>query len=49
MEMITTFKEKPNIYNLDYNFIDFSLDMTNKLFCTFTSGEDLDGLVKTVT
>jgi hypothetical protein len=49
METITTFKEKPNIYNLDYNFLDFSIDMTNKLFCTFTSGEDLDGLVQNVT
>ena len=49
MEMITAFKEKPNIYNLDYNFLDFSIDMTNKLFCTFTIGDDLDGLVQNVT
>jgi hypothetical protein len=47
--MITTFKEKTNIYNLDYNFLDFSINMTNKLFCTFASEDDLDGLVQNVT
>ena len=47
--MITTFKEKTNIYNLDYNFLDFSIDMTNKLFCTFASEDDLDGLVQNIT
>ncbi len=48
MEMITPFKEKPNIYNLDYNFLDFNIDMTNKLFCTFASEDDLNGLVQNI-
>lgn len=49
MEMITTFEKSPNIYDSNHNFIDFSLDMTNKLFCTFTDDVDLDGLVQNIT
>jgi len=49
MEMITTFEKSPNIYDMNGNFIDFSLDMTNKLFCTFTDDVDLDGLVQNIT
>jgi hypothetical protein len=49
MDVTTVFKGKSNIYNLDYNLLDFSIDMTNKLFCTFTGEDDLDGLVQNIT
>ena len=44
--------KKPNTYNMD-DFQDFTTlnirDLNNKLFCTFTTLEDLDSLVDSIT
>lgn len=34
-----------NMYTMDYDINPFDHMLNNKLFCTFTSGEELDGLV----
>jgi hypothetical protein len=47
MDTATIFNPSPHIYDLDYNASDLE-NMNNKLFCTFTSGEDLDGLVQDI-
>ena len=52
MEIITTLNKIPDMYTMD----DFSTitnqnlgDLTNKLFCTFTTLEDLEDLLSTIT
>lgn len=47
MDTATIFDNPPYIYDVDYNAIDLE-NMNNKLFCTFTSGEDLNGLVQNI-
>ena len=37
-----------NIYAPKYDFLIDDMGLNNKLFCTFTSGEDLDGLVQDI-
>jgi hypothetical protein len=48
MEQHIIFKGKQHIYDLDHNIFNFSFDMTNKLFCTFTDGVDLEELVQNI-
>tara|TARA_B100000035_G_scaffold304623_1_gene304576 strand:- start:1396 stop:1857 length:462 start_codon:yes stop_codon:yes gene_type:complete len=45
--MLNTLKESPNTYNIyDFNSaVDLTL-MNNRLFCTFTTLEDLDNLIE---
>lgn len=52
METHMILNKKPNTYNMD-DFQDFTTlnirDLNNKLFCTFTTLEDLDSLVDSIT
>ena len=48
MEETTILNNTPNIYTVNYDF-DNPLnvgDLNNKLFCTFTSLEGIDGLIE---
>ena len=48
--MITTLNKKPNTYNMNYDVITSvkEIDLNNKLFCTFTTLENLDGLLEDI-
>ena len=48
MDLVTTLDNPSYIYGIDYDYentINFT-DLNNKLFCTFTSLDNLDNLVK---
>lgn len=45
MELTTTLPKYDYIYGADIHSPQNYIDLNNKLFCTFTSLEDLDGLV----
>ena len=48
MDLVTTLDSPSHIYGIDYDYentINFT-DLNNKLFCTFTSLDNLDNLVK---
>ena len=50
--MITTLERSPNTYNPEYDVvtdIQNLSDLNNKLFCTFTTLEELDGLLAKIT
>ena len=50
--MITTLDKQPNTYNTNYDVITSIkniTDLNNKLFCTFTTLENLDLLLKSIT
>ena len=49
--MITTLDKQPNTYNTNYDVITSIkniTDLNNKLFCTFTDLESLDGLLEEI-
>ena len=48
--MITTLNREPNTYNTNYDVITSvkEIDLNNKLFCTFTNIESLDGLLEEI-
>ena len=52
MEKHTILERPPNMYKVD-DFIDFTTlnisDLNNKLFCTFTTLDELDSLVESLT
>jgi len=51
MELVTTLDNPSYIYGTEYDYentINFP-DLNNKLFCTFTSLEDLDELINSIT
>lgn len=52
MEKHTILEKTPNMYKVD-DFIDFTTlnisDLNNKLFCTFTTLDELDSLVESLT
>jgi len=47
MDTTTILNNSTNIYGVEYDYDNSknTLDLNNKLFCTFTTLEDLDGLV----
>ena len=47
MDTTTILNNSSNIYGVEYDYDNSknTLDLNNKLFCTFTTLEDLDGLV----
>ena len=52
MDMTTILQDKLNMYNAEYDVVqDIKIigDLNNKLFCTFTTLEDLDGLIESIT
>ena len=50
MEQTMILQDKVNIYKSDYDFVNpYNIsDLNNKLFCTFTTLEGLEGLVKSL-
>tara|TARA_B100000900_G_C20346621_1_gene620527 strand:+ start:31 stop:501 length:471 start_codon:yes stop_codon:yes gene_type:complete len=50
MEQTMILQDKVNIYKADYDFVNpYNIsDLNNKLFCTFTTLEELEGLVKSL-
>ena len=48
--MITTLNKESNTYNMNYDVITSvkEIDLNNKLFCTFTTLENLDGLLEDI-
>ena len=52
METITTLDKNPNMYMVD-DFVDFTNqnlgDLNNKLFCTFTTLEELNSIINSIT
>ena len=50
MEQTMILQDKVNIYKSDYDFVNpYNIsDLNNKLFCTFTTLEELEGLVKSL-
>ena len=48
--MITTLNREANTYNTNYDVISSlkEIDLNNKLFCTFTNLESLDGLLEEI-
>ena len=50
MEQTMILQDKANIYKMDYDFVNpYNIsDLNNKLFCTFTTLEELEGLVKSL-
>ena len=50
MDQTMILQNSPNIYKMDYDFDSpYNIsDLNNKLFCTFTSLEGLEGLVKSL-
>ena len=48
--MITTLNKEPNTYIRNYDVITSvkEIDLNNKLFCTFTTLENLDGLLEDI-
>ena len=50
MELTTIFNTSPSIYEADYDIDLINLkDLNNKLFCTFTSPEELESLIDNIT
>ena len=50
MESTTIFNTSPSIYEADYDIDLINLkDLNNKLFCTFTSPEELESLIDNIT
>ena len=50
--MITILDKEPNTYNANYDVVKdiYNIgDLNNKLFCTFTNLENLDGLIDKLT
>ena len=50
MEQTMILQDKVNMYKSDYDFVNpYNIsDLNNKLFCTFTTLEELEGLVKSL-
>ncbi len=50
MEQTMILQDKANMYKSDYDFVNpYNIsDLNNKLFCTFTTLEELEGLVKSL-